>query len=158
MASLIDKYAEFVANRRSSGDGVVRRVMDPNYLTPDVFYAMDEEGKSQRLHRFDKSSGVPVYTGTFHIMFKTEDMNRFCLIMTRIEDKWRIPEDHRDPEADEMERKVFIAAEYYPGTQGRIYLRGLSGPALERVVARYEKRCHRKLELPAVALQEKEKE
>ena len=153
MASLIDKYAEYMSRRRSSGDGVARRIFDPNYMTPDVFYAMDEIGANQVLHRFDKSPGAPVYAGTFHILFKTEDMERFCLIMRRIKDRWRIHEKYAD--SYEEEKDVFVVAQYYPGTEGRIYLKGLDEKAMERIITRYHKKSRKVLELPAVSLPEK---
>ena len=40
--SWIDKYAEYMCSKAGSGNGVVRMVVDPDYRTPDVFYAMDE--------------------------------------------------------------------------------------------------------------------
>ena len=148
--SLIDRYAEYMCSKAGSGNGVVRRVMDPDYQTPYVFYAMDEVKGRQILHRFDKSSGVPEYTGTFQILFKTEDMNRFCLIMRRIRDRWRVPDEYRD--SYELEKGVYIVAQYYPGTQSRIYLKGLHGPALERVITSYERRFQVRIPQQAVSL------
>ena len=150
--SLIDRYAEYMCSRAGSGDGVYRRMIAPNYLTPDVFYAMEEEKGRQVLHRFDKSPGAPVYTGTYRILFKTEDMDRFCLIMKRVRDRWRVPEEHRA--SYELERGVFIVAQYYPGTECRIYLKGLGEQAMRRVVARYENLSRKKLPETAVSLRE----
>ena len=141
--SLIDKYAEFMCRKAGSGDGVGRMLVDPNYRTPDVFYAMEEIRQRQVLHRFDKSSGAPVYTGTFQILFKTEDMDRFCLIMRRIRNRWKVPAEYQD--SYEQEKSTFVVAQYYPGVQSRIYLKGLGAEALERVVAKYERRFQRKL-------------
>ena len=145
MASLIDKYAELVCRKAGSGDGVHRRLIDPNFGTPDVFYAMDEIKGRQVLHRFDKSTGVPVYTGTFRILYKTEDMNRFCLIMKRIHDLWRV---HEHEYSYELEKDVLTVAQYYPGTEGRIYLKGLDEKAMDRVVSRYERGRRKKLGAP----------
>ena len=123
--------------------------MDPNYRSPDVFYAMEEIRQRQVLHRFDKSSGAPVYTGTFQILFKTEDMDRFCLIMRRIRDRWKVPPEYQ--ESYEQERSMFVVAQYYPGVQSRIYLKGLGDEALRRVVAKYERRFQKKLSETAVS-------
>ena len=142
MASLIDKYAEYVCNRAGSGDGVSRRLLDPNYGTPDVFYCMDEIKGRQVLHRFDKASGVPVYTGTFRVLYKTEDMDRFCLIMKRIQDMWRVNE-HKY--SYELEKDVLTVAQYYPGTESRIYMKGLDDAAMERIISRYEKKRRKKI-------------
>ena len=147
--SWIDRYAEYMCRKAGSGNGVVRMVVDPDYRSPDVFYAMDEVKQKQVLHRFDKSSGAPVYTGTFQVLYKTEDMDRFCLIMRRIRDRWRVPAEYKD--SYEQERSTFIVAQYYPGVQSRIYLKGLGAEALERVVAKYETRFRRKLPETAVS-------
>lgn len=141
--SLIDKYAEYMCRKAGSGNGVVRRVVDPNYQTPHVFYAMDEIKGRQVLHRFDKSSGAPEYTGTFQVLYKTEDMEKFCLIMRRIRDMWRVPEAYRG--SYESERGIYVVAQYYPGTESRIYLKGLGERALQRVVAKYERRFQKRL-------------
>ena len=151
--SLIDKYAEYMCRKAGSGNGVVRRVVDPNYRTPDVFYAMDEIKGRQVLHRFDKSSGAPEYTGTYQVLYKTEDMEKFCLIMRRIRDVWSVPAGYR--ESYELERGVYIVAQYYPGTESRIYLKGLGESALGRVVTKYERRFQKHLPRAAVSVQEK---
>lgn len=145
MASLIDQYAELMCRKAGSGDGVGRRLLDPNFGTPDFFYAMDEIKGRQILHRFDKSSGVPVYTGTYRILYKTEDMERFCLIMKRIRDMWRI-DDHKY--SYELEKDVLTVSQYYPGTEGRIYMKGLDEKAMERIITRYERGRRKKLGAP----------
>ena len=38
-----------------------------------------------------------------------------------------------------------IVAEYYPGIHSRIYLRGLSNEALDRVIKKYEQKTRKKL-------------
>ena len=40
--SLLDKYAEYKSNASQRGNTVTRRYMDPDFLTPDVFFMMDE--------------------------------------------------------------------------------------------------------------------
>ena len=141
--SLIDRYAEYMCRKAGSGSGVVRRVVDPNYQSPDVFYAMEELKGRQFLHRFDKSSGVPEYTGSFRILYKTEDLDRFCLIMKRTRNRWNVPDNYK--ESYELEEGKFIVAQYYPGTESRIYLKGLGEKAMQRVVAKYESRYKKKL-------------
>ena len=139
----INKYVEYKCSKAGSGDPVTKRWIDPNYGTPDVFYMMDEIKGRQVLHRFDKSTGVAMYTGTFRVLFKTEDMGDFCLIMRRVRNHWRVAGEYED--SYELEKGVYIVARYHPGLQSRIYLKGLQGPALERVVAKYEGRFRKKL-------------
>ena len=107
--SLIDRYAEYMCRKAGSGNGVVRRVVDPNYLSPDVFYAMEEIKGKQFLHRFDKSSGAPEYTGSFRILYKTEDLDRFCLIMKRTRNRWKVSNNYKD--SYELEEGVFVVAQ-----------------------------------------------
>lgn len=142
----INKYVEYKCSKAGSGDPITKRWLDPDYGTPDIYYVMDEIKGRQVLHRLDKSTGDTLYTGTFRVLFKTEDMGDFCLIMRRIRNQWRVRGEHED--SYELERGVYIVARYKPGIQGRIYLKGLQGPALERVVAKYEGRRRKKL--PAV--------
>ena len=142
----INKYVEYKCSKAGSGDPITKRWLDPDYGTPDIYYVMDEIKGRQVLHRLDKSTGDTLYTGTFRVLFKTEDMGDFCLIMRRIRNQWRVRGEHED--SYELERGVYIVARYNPGIQGRIYLKGLQGPALERVVAKYEGRRRKKL--PAV--------
>ena len=149
MISLIDKYAEYMCRKAGSGDGVSRRQLDPDYMSPDVFYAMDEVDGKQILHRFDKSGGAASYTGTFRILYKTEDLGRFCLIMKRVRNFWSV-EEHKD--SYELEKDMLTVAEYYPGVQSRIYLRGLDEKAMKRVIEEFEQRQRKKLELPAVSI------
>ena len=40
--SILDKYAEYKSNASKRGNTVTRRYMDPDFLTPDVFFMMDE--------------------------------------------------------------------------------------------------------------------
>ena len=142
----INKYVEYKCSKAGSGDPITKRWLDPDYGTPDIYYVMDEIKGRQVLHRLDKSTGDTLYTGTFRVLFKREDMGDFCLIMRRIRNQWRVRGEHED--SYELERGVYIVARYNPGIQGRIYLKGLQGPALERVVAKYEGRRRKKL--PAV--------
>ena len=141
--SIIDKYVEYKANRSSQGDTVFRRIWDPNFLTPDVFFVMDEVKDRQVLRKYHTTSGVPAYCGTYHVIFKTEDMNKFCLIMRRIRNEWAVAEEFENK--SEFEENTFIVAEYYPGTHSRIYLKGLSEQALDRVIRKYERKTRRKL-------------
>ena len=144
--SLLDKYAEYMENKASPANDVVRRIWDPNYLTPDVFYVMDEIKRHQILRRFDKSEGEPGYAGTFQILFKTEDLDKFCLIMRRLPNERPVLE--RYAESYEREKDLYIIASYYPGTHSRIYLRGLGAPAMTRVVEKYERKMRKKLPIP----------
>ena len=141
--SIIDKYVEYKANRSSQGDTVFRRIWDPNFLAPDVFFVMDEIEDRQVLRKFHTTSGLPAYCGTYHVIFKTEDMDRFCLIMRRIGNEWAVSADYEHK--SEFEENTYIVAEYYPGTHSRIYLKGLSEQALDRVIRKYERKTRKKL-------------
>lgn len=141
--SIIDKYVEYKANRSSQGDTVFRRIWDPNFLAPDVFFVMDEIEDRQVLRKFHTTSGLPAYCGTYHVIFKTEDMDRFCLIMRRIGNEWAVSADYENK--SEFEENTYIVAEYYPGTHSRIYLKGLSEQALDRVIRKYERKTRKKL-------------
>ncbi len=143
--SILDKYAEYKSNAGRRGNTVTRRYMDPDFLTPDVFFMMDEIKGRQILRKYNKASGAPVYAGTYHVIFKTEDMGRFCLIMRRIRDEWPVPEEYMD--LSELEQNTYIVSEYYPGTHMRIYLRGLGAAALDRVIKEYERKTRKKLTL-----------
>ena len=141
--SFLDRYAELKANTNNPNDTVFKRIWDPNFLTPDDFFIMDEIGKKQILRAYNKASGVPVYIGTYHVVYKTEDMGRFCLIMRRTKNEWRIPEAFA--ERAKAEKGIFIVAEYYPGTHSRIYLKGLGEAAIDRIVKKYERKTRKKL-------------
>lgn len=141
--SLLDRYAEYKANKSNPTDAVFRRLWDPNYLTPDVYFVMDEIKGRQILRKYNKSSGNQVYAGTYLIIFKTEDEQKFCLIMKRIEDEREVPEEYANDE--EFEENTYIVSEYYPGIHSRIYLRGLSDQALARIIKKYEQKTRKKL-------------
>ncbi len=141
--SIIDKYAELKANYKNPNNTVYRRVWDPNYLTPDVFFVMDEIKRKQILRKYHKGTVEPIYLGTYLIVYKTEDLGKFCLIMKRIKNEWRVPQEYVDD--SELEADAFVVAEYYPGTHSRIYLKGLGEQAVERIVAEFERKTRRKL-------------
>ena len=141
--SIIDKYVEFKANYKNPNNTVYRRVWDPNYLTPDIFFVMDEVKRKQILRKFRKGPVEPIYLGTYLIIYKTEDMGRFCLIMKRIKDEREVPAEYANDA--EFEPDTYIVAEYYPGIHSRIYLRGLSDEALNRVIKKYEQKTRKKL-------------
>ena len=146
--SLLDKYAELVERGRTSRHPnrlMAMRLFDPNFASPDIFYTMDEIGRMQILRKYDKATGNPLYLGTYHIMYKTQDLDRFCLIMKRIENEWRVPKEYIDP--TELEPNTYVIAEYYPGTHGRIYLRGLSAESINRIIDKYERKTRKKLTL-----------
>ena len=69
--SIIDKYAEIKVNTHNPNDTVFRRVWDPDFLTPDIFFNMDEIEEMQVLRKFHKGCGRPVYAGTYQVLFKT---------------------------------------------------------------------------------------
>ena len=140
--SIIDKYAEYKANSKANNT-VFRRIWDPDFLTPDVFFTMDEIKNRQVLRKFHKGSDIPVYSGTYHVIFKTDDVDRFYLIMRRIKNEWAVPSEYENK--DEFEENTYIVAEYYPGTHSRIYLKGLSEEGLRRVVEKYERKTRKKL-------------
>lgn len=120
---------------------VVMKIFDPNIDSPDVFFKMDEAEGNQILRKYDKSSGEVRYAGTYEILFKTEDLNRFCLIMTRIANEKPVDAD-LTPLGEELD--AWIAAEYSPGTHGRIYLKALSQEAVERITGQYEKKLSKR--------------
>ncbi|MDO4869802.1 MAG: hypothetical protein Q4A65_05950 [Bacillota bacterium] len=141
--SLLDKYIQFKATASRPVDTVTRRFIDPNFLTPDEFFMMDEIKGRQILRKYDKGNGMPLYLGTYMIIFKTEDLGKFCLIMKRIKNEWRVPAEYVDE--SETGADTFIVAEYYPGTHSRIYLKGLGAPAVQRIVKKYERKARKKL-------------
>lgn len=120
---------------------VVMKIFDPNIDSPDVFFKMDEIDDAQILRKYDKSSGEVRYAGTYEVLFKTEDLNRLCLIMSRIENEKPVDDD-LTPLAEEL--GALIVCEYAPGTHSRIYLKGLSEDAVNRIVDKYEKKQRRR--------------
>ena len=119
----------------------VMRIFDPNIDSPDVFFRMDEIDDIQILRKYDKSSGEVRYAGTYEILYKTEDLDRFCLIMTRAANEKEVPVD-LEPLSDEY--NAWIVCEYYPGVRGRIYLKGLPEAAVDRILAEYEKKLRKR--------------
>ena len=119
----------------------VMKIFDPNIDSPDVFFKMEEIEDRQVLRKYDKSSGEVRYAGTYEILFKTEDLNRFCLIMTRIANEYPVAPD-LEPLADELDS--WIVCEYMPGTHGRIFARRLPQEAVERITEQYEKKQTRR--------------
>ena len=141
--SILDKYAELKANTSQRNDTVFRRICDPDFLTPDIFFNMDEIGERQVLRKFHKASGSPVYAGTYQVIYKTSEGDRFYLIMRRIRNEWGVPPELENKA--EFEENTFIVAEYYPGTHSRIYLKGLSEGALDRIIKKYERKTRKRL-------------
>ena len=119
--------------------------MDPDFLTPDIFFNMDEIGERQILRKYHKGDGNPIYAGTYQVIYKTSEDERFYLIMRRIENERTVPPEFE--KESEFEEDTFIAAEYYPGTHGRIFLKGLSKEALDRIIKKYERKTRKKLTL-----------
>ena len=118
------------------------RLMDMDNTSPKIFYIMDEIGCTQILRKYDWHAALPQYCGTYEILHKTEKQNRFCLIMRRVADEMTIAPHHR-PLSDE-EMKSFIAVEYYPGTQSRIFTRVLPDEILKQVVNEYIAKVNRR--------------
>lgn len=131
------KMKLFDRNRKDPLRDVVMKIFDANIDSPDVFFQMDEAEGKQILRKFDKSSGEVRYAGTYEILFKTEDLNRFCLIMTRTANEKEVDDDLQ-PLAEELDS--WIVAEYYPGARGRIYLRNLPEEAVQRITEKYNKK------------------
>lgn len=131
----------FDRNKKDPLRDVVMKIFDPNIDSPDVFFKMDEMDGKQILRKYDKSSGEVRYAGTYEILFKTEDLNRFCLIMTRIANE-------KPVDADLVslgeEYDTWIAAEYSPGTHGRIFLKPLPQEVVMRITEKYEKKLSKK--------------
>ena len=131
----------FDQNKKDPLRDVVMKIFDPNIDSPDVFFKMDEADGKQVLRKYDKSSGEVRYAGTYEILFKTEDLNRFYLIMTRIANEKPVDED-LVPLGEELD--TLIAAEYSPGTHGRIYLKVLPQEAVERITKQYERKSRKR--------------
>ena len=143
--SILDKYAEIKANSNNPNDTVYRRIWDPDFLTPDIFFNMDEVKNRQVLRKYHKGDGNPIYSGTYQVIYKTSEGARFYLIMRRIENERPVPPEFE--KESEFEENTFIVAEYYPGTHGRIFLKGLSKEALDRIIRKYERKTRKKLTL-----------
>lgn len=143
--SILDKYVELKANTKNPNDTVFRRIWDPNFLTPDTFFLMDEIKNRQVLRKYHKGDGSPIYAGTYHVIFKTSEGDRFFLIMRRIKNEWTVQPEFENE--SEFEENTYIVAEYYPGTHSRIYLKGLSEQALDRIIKKYERKTRKKLTL-----------
>ena len=125
------------------------RLMDMDQTSPSIFFMMDEVGDMQILRKYDWSEELPVYCGTYEVLHKTELYRKFCLIMRRIRDESRVPPAHAMLSDEEMQS--LIVMEYYPGTQGRIFMRGLSEAAMQQIVDEYLKiqaRRQRRKRLP----------
>lgn len=131
----------FRRNKEDPLRKAVMKIFDPNIDSPDVFFRMKEIDGRQVLRKYDKSSGEVRYAGTYEILFKTEDLQRFCLIMTRIANEFPVP---ADLEALSEELDSWIVCEYTPGTHGRIYMKGLSEEAVQRIVDSYQKKRKRR--------------
>ena len=119
----------------------VMKIFDPNIDSPDIFFMMDEVNGTQILRKYDKSTGEVRYAGTYEILYKTEDLDRFCLIMTRIENEKEVPVELQ-PLSEEY--GAWIVAEYAPGVRGRIYLKGLPKEAVARIIDEYERKRNRR--------------
>ncbi len=125
------------------------RIMDPDIGTPDAFYMMDEirdpRRKTRRpvqvLRRYTKAEMLPEYCGTYEVLYKTERLGRFCLIMRRRPDEWKVPPEHQIQSEEELE--TMIIAEYYPDVLCRIYLKGLSEAAVKEITEEYVTRLLR---------------
>lgn len=131
----------FDRNKKDPLRDVVMKIFDPNIDSPDVFFKMDEMDGKQILRKYDKSSGEVRYAGTYEILFKTEDLKRFCLIMTRIANEKPVDAD-LTPLGEEYD--TWIAAEYSPGTHGRIFLKPLPQEVVMRITEKYEKKLSKK--------------
>ena len=118
------------------------RLMDMDNSSPEIFYMMDEIGDMQILRRYDWSDTLPKYTGTFEVLHKTEVSRRFCIVMRRLANEWNVAPEHKIRSAEEL--KMCIVMEYYPGTQGRIFMRGLSDGMMQTVVEEYTRILQRR--------------
>ena len=117
------------------------RMIDPDLGMPDIFYMMDEVGRTQILRKFQTCRdqiGMFDYCGTYEILYKTERHRRFCLVMHRVRDEWRVAEPHRIE--SEEEYKKIIVAEYYPGVMSRIYLKGLPEQVVQEITDDFVRR------------------
>lgn len=117
--------------------------MDMDGTSPTTFFMMDEIGRKQILKEYDWSEALPVYRGSYEILYKTELHERFCLVMRRY--------------AKAGDDTCYVM-EYYPGTQGRIFMKGLSESNMEKVINEYAKRLGRKRRLPLMGKLENKSE
>ena len=111
------------------------RLMDMDNTSPDIFFMMDEIEDIQILRKYDWSGQLPQYCGTYEVLYKTERYGRFCLIMRRIMNEWKVAPHHTISSGEELE--TCIVMEYYPGTQGRIFMRGLSEETMQQIIQEY---------------------
>lgn len=116
---------------------VVMRVFDADIDSPDVYFMMDEVGKDQILRKYDKSTGTRRYAGTYKILYKTNERDKFYLIMTRIQDELKV-DDELQNISDELD--VWIVCSYTPGIKGRIYLHGLPEETVSRITNEYARK------------------
>ncbi|MGX8773989.1 MAG: hypothetical protein ACSW8G_02910 [Bacillota bacterium] len=118
------------------------RLMDMDNTSPSTFFMMDEIDRTQVLRRYDWSDTLPQYCGTFEVQFKTEKDNRFYIIMRRIANEPHLTTRRTPPAKDELGTSMVM--EYYPGTQGRIFTRGLSEEKMQQIVHEYIRYVGRK--------------
>ena len=91
---------------------VIMKIFDPNIDSPDVFYKMDEIDDMQVLRKYDKSTGEVRYAGTYEVLFKTEDLNRLCLIMSRIANEKPVASD-LTPLSEELGALIVCGDHHY---------------------------------------------
>ena len=122
----------FESLRQRSRDPSVNlylRLMDLDGTSPTTFYMMDEIGRTQVLLEYDWSGEWPVFCDTYEVLYKTELYGKFCLIMRK----------YREKGLDGC-----IVMEYYPGTQGRIFMRGLSEASVKLIVDEFMRKVKRR--------------
>ena len=115
----------------------LRKIFDADIDSPDVYFMMDEIGDVQILRKQDKSNDQTRYAGTYAILYKTDDADRFYLIMTRIEDEAEIDTDLQSG-ADEKD--ALIVCQYTPGVKGRIYMHGVPEETMQKIIEEYARK------------------
>ena len=126
--------------RRSKDPSVniVLRLMDLDGTSPKTFYIMDEIGRTQILQEYDWSGDLPEYRRTFEVLYKTEVSGRFCLIMQQLIQPQTLAQKQ------DNEPPLYVM-EYYPGTQGRIFMKALSEENMKQVIEKYTQFRQRRL-------------
>ena len=112
----------------------LRKIFDADIDSPDVYFMMDEIEGVQILRKQDKSNGQTRYAGTYAVLYKTDDADKFYLIMTRIEDEAEVDMDLQN---GTEERDALIVCQYTPGVKGRIYMQGVSEETMQKIIDEY---------------------
>ena len=98
---------------------MVKSIFDPDINSPDIFYKKDDLDGMTILRKYDKSSGKPVYRGTYEVLLTEERYEMQCIALRRVANEDVVLEDSRD------DWNKVILARYEPIYGGRIVLHEL---------------------------------